>query len=127
LTWRSFVPNGRDPEDFYLVVSRLVPYKRVDLAIEACNRLGRRLVIVGDGPERRRLEAIAGDTVEFVGRSRTRRSRICTHAAAAFSSRVIEDFGITPVEAQAAGGRWSHTGGAERGDGGQRRHGRAVR
>ncbi|MBA2669277.1 MAG: glycosyltransferase, partial [Gemmatimonadetes bacterium] len=53
----SFVPNGREPEDFYLVVSRLVPYKRVDLAIEACNRLDRRLVIVGDGPERRRLEA----------------------------------------------------------------------
>ena len=53
------------PGEFYLVVSALTPYKRVDLAVEACNRLGRRLVVVGSGPEERRLRALAGPTVEL--------------------------------------------------------------
>jgi len=57
-----FTPRHR-PEDFYLVVSRLVAYKRIDLAVAAATRLGRPLVVVGDGPERRRLEAMAGPTV----------------------------------------------------------------
>jgi glycosyltransferase involved in cell wall biosynthesis len=99
----SFVPNGREPEDFYLVVSRLVPYKRVDLAIEACNRLGRRLVIVGDGPERRRLQALAGETVEFVGRRSDAEIADLYARCRAFLFPGFEDFGITPVEAQAAG------------------------
>src|SRR5256712_12298025 len=54
-------------DDYYLVVSALVPYKRIDLAIGAARRLGRRLLIVGTGPEERRLKALAGPGVEFLG------------------------------------------------------------
>lgn len=96
-------PNGREPEDFYLVVSRLVPYKRVDLAIQACNRLRRRLLVVGDGPERRRLEALAGPTVEFLGRRGDPEIADLYGRCRALLFPGLEDFGITPVEAQAAG------------------------
>ena len=61
-----FRPAAR-VEDFYLVVSALVPYKRVDLAVAAAGRLGRRLVVVGTGPEERRLRASAGAAVQFLG------------------------------------------------------------
>src|SRR5437899_12981169 len=61
-----FTPSG-EPEDFYLMVSRLVPYKRVDVAVEAFNRLDLSLVIVGDGPERGRLQSMAGPHVRLVG------------------------------------------------------------
>lgn len=87
----------------YLVVSALVPYKRVDLAVEACTRLGRRLDVIGEGPERRRLERLAGPTVRFLGwRSDgevARRLEGCR--ALLFPGH--EDFGIVPVEALAAG------------------------
>ncbi|MCE7939262.1 MAG: glycosyltransferase family 4 protein, partial [Chloroflexi bacterium CFX6] len=63
---RFRIADGVD--DHYLVLARLVPYKRIDLAVEAFNRLGRRLVVVGDGRDRARLEALAGPTVEFRGR-----------------------------------------------------------
>ena len=58
--------------DSYLIVSRLMPYKRIDLAIEACNLLGRRLVIIGDGPDRQRLQRIAGPRSSSWDGSRTR-------------------------------------------------------
>jgi glycosyltransferase involved in cell wall biosynthesis len=90
-------------EEFYLVVSALVPYKRIDHAVEACSRLGRRLVVIGAGPERARLEAIAGPSVKFLGwqpdeviRDHYRRCR-----ALLFPGE--EDFGIVPVEAMACG------------------------
>src|SRR5271156_6386390 len=54
-----FHPGDR-PDDYYIVLSRLVPYKRLDLAVEACTRLGRKLLVIGAGPDQRRLEAIAG-------------------------------------------------------------------
>jgi glycosyltransferase involved in cell wall biosynthesis len=57
-----------ETEDYYLVLSRLVPYKRLDLAVEACTRTGRRLIVIGDGPDRERLENLAGPTVTFLGR-----------------------------------------------------------
>lgn len=98
-----FAPNGKAPEDFYLVVSRLVPYKRVDLAVEACNRLGRRLLVVGDGPERRRLEAIAGPTVEFLGKRGDDELADLYARCRALLFPGHEDFGIVPVEVQAAG------------------------
>lgn len=90
-------------EDYYLVVSRLVPYKRVDLAIEACNRLGRRLRIVGTGPEYRRLRKLAGRSIEFVGKL-----DICPLKESYARCRALlfpaeEDFGIVPVEAQSFG------------------------
>jgi glycosyltransferase involved in cell wall biosynthesis len=98
-----FAPSGRPAEDFYLVVSRHVAYKRLDLAVEAANRLGRRLVVVGDGPQRRRLEALAGPTVEFIGRQSDEQIASLYARCRALLFPGWEDFGIAPVEAQAAG------------------------
>jgi glycosyltransferase involved in cell wall biosynthesis len=97
------VPNHRPAEDFYLVVARLVPYKRVDLAIRAANRLRRRLVVVGDGPDRKRLERLAGPTVEMVGSLPDAAVADLYARCRAFLFPGWEDFGIAPVEAQAAG------------------------
>ena len=96
-------PQRRTPEDFYLVVSRLVTYKRVDLAIEAANRLGRRLLIVGDGPAKRKLEPLAGPTVQFLGHLSDAEVVDLYARCRAFLFPGHEDFGIAPVEAQAAG------------------------
>jgi glycosyltransferase involved in cell wall biosynthesis len=97
------MPSRRPPEDFYLVVSRLVGYKRVDLAIEAANRLGRRLLIVGDGAERARLESLAGPTVRFLGWLPDEEVADLYARCRGFLFGGLEDFGIAPVEAQAAG------------------------
>lgn len=97
------VPNHRSAEDFYLVVARLVPYKRIDLAIDAANRLRRRLVVVGDGPDRRRLERSAGPTVEFLGSLPDEEVADLYARCRAFLFPGWEDFGIAPVEAQAGG------------------------
>lgn len=92
-----------NPEDYYLMVGRFVYYKRVDLAIEACNRLGRRLIIVGDGDEAKRLRALAGPTITFLGAVSDEEIRTLYLKAKAFLFPGEEDFGITPVEAQSAG------------------------
>jgi glycosyltransferase involved in cell wall biosynthesis len=89
--------------DYYFIVSRLIPYKRIDLAVQALSRLGRRLIIVGDGRDRATLEALAGPTVEFKGRlSWADVADLMAHCRA-FIFPGFEDFGITPLEAQAAG------------------------
>ncbi len=100
---RFFTPVEVPREDFYLCVSALVPYKRLELAIEACNRMNRRLIVIGTGPEQGRLQHLAGPTIEFLGwqpdevvREHYRRCR-----ALLFPGR--EDFGIVPLEAQACG------------------------
>ena len=89
--------------DFYLIVSRLVPYKRVDLAIEACRRLGRKLIVIGGGPDEARLRRLAGDIVTFLGRAPddvvTQRMAECR--AVLFPGE--EDFGLIPLEANASG------------------------
>jgi len=94
---------GDAPEDFYLVVSPLIPYKRIDLAIQACNALGLHLIVIGDGPQAGELRKAAGPTVEFLGfqpdevvRSHYRRCK-----ALLFPGE--EDIGLTPIEAQASG------------------------
>jgi glycosyltransferase involved in cell wall biosynthesis len=90
-------------DDYYLVVSELVGYKRVDLAIEACNRLQRPLRIIGDGDEYARLSRLAGPTVKFLGRlsdAEVRENYACCRALL-FPGE--EDFGIVPVEAQSFG------------------------
>lgn len=97
------VPNGRPAEDFYLVVSRLVEYKRIDLAVQAATRLGRRLIVVGEGPMRKRLEGMAGPTVEFRGFLPDDEVADLLARCRAFLFPGLEDFGIAPVEAQAAG------------------------
>ena len=98
-----FCPSGDAPDDYYLVVSRLVGYKRVDLAVEACTRLGRKLVVVGEGPVQQQLREVAGPTVAFLGhRSDADVARLTTRCRALLFCG-DEDFGITPVEAMAAG------------------------
>jgi len=102
-----FSPDGAagdgGGEEFFLVVSRLVPYKRVDLAVEAFTRLGRPLVVVGDGPEAPRLRALAGPTVRFAGEVSDVALRGYYRRCRALVFPGIEDFGLTPVEAQACG------------------------
>ncbi len=89
--------------DFYLVVSRLQAYKRIDLAIEACNRLRLPLHIVGDGPDAGRLRGIAGPTIEFFGRAADSIVQEEFARCRAFIFTGEEDFGLTPLEAQASG------------------------
>lgn len=90
-------------EDYYLVVSRLLSYKRIDLAVAACTRLNRPLVVIGDGPARTQLEKLAGPSVKFLGRQDD-------EAVARYAARCRallfpgeEDFGMTPLEVNAAG------------------------
>ena len=98
-----FRPSGEPPGASLLIVSALVPYKRVDLAIRACARAGASLRIVGSGPELARLQALAGPSVEFLGSLSDEQVRTAYQNAAAVLLPGIEDFGIVPVEAQACG------------------------
>lgn len=90
-------------DDYYLIVSRLIPYKRIDVAVRAFNRLGWPLRIVGRGRDRAALEALAAPNVQFLGYVPDEEivSLYARCRALVFPGR--EDFGITPVEAQAAG------------------------
>ena len=97
-------PITEMPDDYYLVVARFVRYKRVDLAIEACNQLKKKLVVIGSGgEEEERLKKLAGDTVEFLGRVSDEEMERYYSRAKAFLFPGIEDYGITPVEAMSAG------------------------
>jgi glycosyltransferase involved in cell wall biosynthesis len=87
----------------FLVVSALVPYKRVDLAIEACRRAGARLTVVGRGPELERLQRLGGPDVEFTGWLADEEIRQLYRRSSAVLLPGIEDFGMVPVEAQACG------------------------
>lgn len=89
--------------DHYLFVGQLIPYKRPDLAIAACQRMNRKLVIVGDGNMRGELEKISGHNVTFAGRVRNEGLRELYAGAKALIFPGIEDFGIVPLEAQATG------------------------
>ncbi len=91
------------PEPYFLVVSRLVGYKRIDLAIQASNQLGRRLKIIGDGPDRGRLEGMAGETVEFLGRLSDAEVEHHLARCQALLFPGEEDFGLTPLETNASG------------------------
>src|SRR5262245_40375538 len=98
-----FEPAHGDDDGFYLIVSALAPYKRLDLAIQAAARLGRRLLIVGWGPEERRLRALAGPGVEFLGRRSDPEVAELYRRCRAVLFPGVEDFGIVPLEAMAAG------------------------
>jgi glycosyltransferase involved in cell wall biosynthesis len=98
-----FTPDESRPGSAFLVVSALVPYKRLEVAIDAAGRLAAPLTIVGDGPDRARLQGRAGHTVEFVGRRSNEEIRELYRRAAAVLLPGEEDFGIVPVEAQACG------------------------
>lgn len=92
-----------DPGEFYLCVGRLVDYKRTELAVEACSRLGRRLKVVGQGPQLQKLKNIAGPTVDFVGFQSDNELRDSYARCRALLFPGEEDFGIVPVEAQSFG------------------------
>jgi glycosyltransferase involved in cell wall biosynthesis len=98
-----YSPSAQDRSPAFLVVSALVPYKRLDLAIAACRRAGVPLTIVGTGPERARLEALAGADVQFLGWQSDEEIRRLYRTAAGTILPGVEDFGIVPVEAQACG------------------------
>jgi len=107
----SFLGLPRTPSDFYLVFGRVVPYKRVDLAVEACARLGRRLKVAGDGRAMDSVRATVqrhgsgyGDgRIELLGRVDAAQRDALLSGARALLFPGEEDFGIVPVEAQAAG------------------------
>ncbi len=97
-------PLNEQREDYYVTASRLVPYKRVDLLVDAFEQMpDKRLIVVGDGPERRRLRARAGRNVSLVGYQEFEAMRDYVARARAFLFASREDFGIVLVEAQAAG------------------------
>ncbi len=90
-------------EDYYLAVGRLVPYKRTDILVDACRELGRKLVIVGDGSEMKRLKKRSGKNVEFLGEVDESQLRNVYAHCRALLFAADEDFGIVPLEAQSYG------------------------
>jgi glycosyltransferase involved in cell wall biosynthesis len=100
---RFFTPDATRPDGTALIVSALVPYKRVDIAIEACASAGVKLRIVGHGPEWPALRALGGPHVEFLGTLPDEEVRECYRRASVVLLPGEEDFGIVPLEAQACG------------------------
>jgi glycosyltransferase involved in cell wall biosynthesis len=94
---------SKAPEDYYLIVSELVPYKRIDTAVRLFSRTGRKLRVVGAGPEHERLKSMARANVEFCGRVSGEELRELYARCHAYIMPGEEDFGITPVEALASG------------------------
>ncbi len=94
---------GNKDGDYYLVVSRLVGYKRFDLAVQACTELNKKLIVIGDGPEKENIEKIAGPTVQFLGRQPDEIVKKYMRECKALLFPGLEDFGIVPVEVQACG------------------------
>ena len=91
-------------DDFYLTVSRLVPYKKVDLIVEAFTQMpGKKLIVIGDGPDFKKIRAKAGPNVEMLGHQPAEVLKQHLEHARAFVFAAEEDFGIAPVEAQACG------------------------
>ena len=97
-------PLCRDKEDFYVTASRMVPYKKVDLIVEAFNAMpDKHLVVIGDGPDFAKVRAKAGPNVQLLGFAGAEVLRDHLQRARAFVFAAEEDFGISPVEAQACG------------------------
>jgi len=98
---KRFIPA--QPGDRYVVLSELMPHKRIDVAVRAFTDLGLPLVVIGKGPDRRRLERLAGPTIDFAGHLPDREVERLLPTARALIVTAIEEFGIAAVEAQAAG------------------------
>jgi glycosyltransferase involved in cell wall biosynthesis len=98
-----YKPSDSPKKDYYLVISALEPYKRIDLAIDAFNKNKMKLKIVGGGSKFKELRRRASDNIEFLGRINDYEIKTLYQNAKAFIFPGIEDFGITPVEAQACG------------------------
>jgi len=99
---KRFTPT-KHHEDYFLIVSALTPFKQIDLAIRTFNKIGRKLVIIGDGAQRDYLQSIAKSNIEFLGYKEDHAVRDYIENCRAFIFAGEEDFGITPVEAMAAG------------------------
>lgn len=98
-----FTP-GSDREDFYVTASRMVPYKRIDLIVEAFTAMPQRtLVVIGDGPDFPKIRAKAGPNIKLLGRQPFETLKEHLQKAKAFVFAAEEDFGIAPLEAQACG------------------------
>jgi len=95
--------SSEQSENYFLIVSRLAPYKRIDLAVRACSRLGVRLKVAGSGRQMKELRNMAGPTVEFLGRVDDDHLKSLLSRCKALIFPGEEDFGIVPVEAQASG------------------------
>lgn len=95
--------NTKNTTSPFLIVSSLVRYKRIDIAIDACNRLGLPLLIVGEGPDHTRLRKLAGPTITFVGRKTEAELRTLYTSARATLFPGEEDFGLVPLESMACG------------------------
>ena len=96
--------DSSNKDEFYLTVSRMVPYKYMDVIVKAFAKMPeRKLVVIGDGPERKQLEKLAGDNVEILGHLSREKVRDYMRRAQAFIFAAEEDFGIVPLEAQACG------------------------
>ena len=89
--------------DYYLTVGRLISHKRIDLAVQACRTLGRRLVVVGEGPEQARLQASADENIYFAGPVSDTKLKDLYRNCRAVIFPSHEDYGIVPIEAQASG------------------------
>lgn len=98
----KFKPSA-EKEDFYLVMSALVPYKKIDMAVSAFNKSGKNLVVAGTGPEEKKLKAMAKPNVRFLGWLSDGEIRDLYSRARALVFPGTEDFGIVPLEAQACG------------------------
>jgi len=99
----SLFPLATTHQGYYLIVTALVPYKRVDLAIGAFDRLGKRLLIVGKGPDSNRLRAMAGPSIEFLGWQDDASLASLYGGCRALIFPGVEDFGIVPLEAMSSG------------------------
>ncbi len=100
---KRFIGKNTTNRDGYILWGRHVPYKRFDLAIESCNRLGAKLTVVGDGPDTQRLKKLAGPTIVFTGRISDEDLEQLARSSKGFLFPNEEDFGISAVEALAAG------------------------
>lgn len=99
----DFSVNDSSVKNWFLVVSRFAPYKRIDVAIEAFNQLGLPLLVVGEGRDRERLEKMARPNIHFVGRALGKELKTYYSSCRALILASKEDFGLTPLEAQASG------------------------
>ena len=98
-----FIPQEQGVGDYFLCAGRLVGYKRIDIAVEAFNRIGLPLLVAGEGPEYKLLKKIAGNTIKFVGRVNNEQLMELYQGCRAFVFPGEEDFGIMPLESQACG------------------------
>lgn len=92
-----------EQDDYYVILARLVPYKRIDLAVQACTMLNKKLVVIGGGPDRARLEQMAGPTIKFMGRLSDEEVEHYVSRCKALIFPGEEDFGMAPLEVAAAG------------------------